>query len=190
VLYGLFGEDPFTFEGKHFTIKDLQGTPTPAQRPAPPLLIGGGGRKLLGVAARHADIVQITVTSTAAGMSHGPSDYAPQAFSDKIAIVRDEAGERFDGIELGIMMEAFVIADDRDRAIKGYLSQRSAASPGFSELSVNDVIDSPAFGIGTVEQVSEKLLGVRERFGFSNFALNFRVDIDAAAPVIAQLVGT
>jgi probable F420-dependent oxidoreductase len=189
VLYGLFGEDPFTFEGKHFTIKELQGTPTPTQRPGPPLLIGGGGRKLLGVAARRADIIQVTVSSSAGGMSPGPSDYTPQAFSDKVAIVRDEAGGRFDEIELGIMMEAFVIADDQDRTITDYLAQRSANSPGFSEFSAKDVIESPAFAIGTVEQVSEKLLEVRERFGFSNFALNYRVEIEAAAPVIEQLVG-
>jgi probable F420-dependent oxidoreductase len=40
VLKGLFGEGPFSFSGKYFTLKDLDGTPKPVQRPHPPIHIG------------------------------------------------------------------------------------------------------------------------------------------------------
>src|SRR5689334_10785446 len=58
ILKGLFGDEPFSFAGEHYTINEMRGTPTPVQRPRPPIMIGGGGRKLLSVAARQADIVQ------------------------------------------------------------------------------------------------------------------------------------
>ena len=57
MLKGLFGDGPFTFQGAHYAITDHDGQPKPVQRPHPPLLIGGGGRRTLGLAAREADIV-------------------------------------------------------------------------------------------------------------------------------------
>jgi probable F420-dependent oxidoreductase len=189
VVCGLFGEAPFSFEGKYFTIRELQGSPTPTQRPRPPLMIGGGGKKLLGVAARRADMVQITVSSRAGAMAPEPADFAPQPYLDKVATVRDEAGGRFAEIELGIMMEGFAIGDDRDRAIKDFLERRRAESPGGPPFQVADVIESPAFAVGTVAQVVEKLLEVRERFGFSNFSLGFATPPEEVATVIEELAG-
>jgi len=155
VVCGLFGEDPFSFEGKFFTIKGLKGTPTPTptQRPPLPLMIGGGGRKLLGVAAQRADIVQITVSSKAGVMSSQPSDFAAQTYADKVGVVREQAGERFDDIELGIMMEGFAVGDDRDRVTKHFLGHFGSGSTGHSAFTAKDVIESPAFAVGTVEQV-------------------------------------
>jgi len=169
---------------------ELKGTPTPTQRPWPPVMIGGGGPKLLGVAARRADIVQITVSSKAEAMSPAPSDFTPQTYTDKVAIVRDEAGDRFDDIELGIMMEGFAVGDDRDRAIKDFLGQHQTGSVGNTEFTAKDVIESPAFAMGTVEQTSEKLLEIRERFGFSYFNLGFGAVSESAAAVIEQLAAS
>ena len=56
VLKGLFGDGPFSFHGKHFSVTDLEGAPKPLQRPRPPIMIVGGGPKLLAVVARQADI--------------------------------------------------------------------------------------------------------------------------------------
>ncbi len=54
VLKGLFGDGPFTFQGRHYAITDHDGQPKPVQKPHPPLLIGGGGRRTLSLAAREA----------------------------------------------------------------------------------------------------------------------------------------
>src|SRR3954468_17215 len=59
ILKGLFGDGPFSFSGEHHSVSALDGLPKPVQRPGPPIMIGGGGRKVLGVAARQADIVQL-----------------------------------------------------------------------------------------------------------------------------------
>src|SRR5574342_592324 len=52
ILDGLFGDGPFSFAGKHFRVTELEGYPKPAQRPRPPLLIGGGRRRGLTLAGR------------------------------------------------------------------------------------------------------------------------------------------
>lgn len=50
ICKGLFGEDPVTFEGEHYRISGLNGMPKPVQRPHPPVLIGGGGKRVLSLA--------------------------------------------------------------------------------------------------------------------------------------------
>src|SRR5206468_456136 len=57
ILKGLFGDAPFTFDGEHYQISQMEGWPKPVQRPHPPILIGGGGRTVLSFAARYAQIV-------------------------------------------------------------------------------------------------------------------------------------
>ena len=59
ILKGLMADGPFTFHGEHYAVTDLDGEPKPVQRPHPPFVIGGGGPKILAVAAREAAIVGI-----------------------------------------------------------------------------------------------------------------------------------
>src|SRR5215469_6245 len=61
VLKGLMADGPFSFQGEHYAVAGLDGLPKPVQRPHPPVLIGGGGRRILGIAGREADIVGIGV---------------------------------------------------------------------------------------------------------------------------------
>src|SRR5690606_9838810 len=57
VVKQLMGDEPCRFRGEHYRVEGLDGTPKPLQRPHPPILIGGGGRRVLTLAAREADIV-------------------------------------------------------------------------------------------------------------------------------------
>jgi F420-dependent oxidoreductase-like protein len=51
-----FGDEPFSFEGEHYRIEELDALPKPVQRPRPPIVIGGrGGPHSLRLAARWAD---------------------------------------------------------------------------------------------------------------------------------------
>ena len=59
ILKGLWGDEAFSFAGKHYNITNHDGTPKPAQKPHPPLLVGGGGKRVLRLAAREADIVGV-----------------------------------------------------------------------------------------------------------------------------------
>jgi hypothetical protein len=77
ILKGLFGDEPFSYTGEHYSIRELTGVPTPVQRPRPPIMIGGGGRKVLSVAARQADIVQLMPTNRGGRTSLDPSQFSP-----------------------------------------------------------------------------------------------------------------
>jgi len=68
VIAGCFADQPFSHAGAYYTIQDLNLLPKPIQRPRPPILIGGGSRHILSIAARHADIVGINFRTTADGM--------------------------------------------------------------------------------------------------------------------------
>ena len=67
VLKGLFGDAPLTYDGRHYRITDLDGLPKPVQRPHPPFLIGGGGRRTLSLAGREAQIVGFAPRISAGG---------------------------------------------------------------------------------------------------------------------------
>ena len=88
-----------------------EGTPTPVQRPRPPIMIGGGGRKVLSVAARQADIVQLMPSNRGGGTGLDPSQFSAPAIEEKIGWIRDAAGARFDEIELSAQLLECVVTD-------------------------------------------------------------------------------
>ncbi|MBO0694297.1 MAG: TIGR03621 family F420-dependent LLM class oxidoreductase, partial [Acidimicrobiaceae bacterium] len=113
VIKALLGDEPCTFHGRHYRVDGLVGTPKPAQRPHPPILIGGGGRRLLALAARHADIVGLNPAMRAGVIdaSAGP-DATAEATDAKVAWIRSVAGDRLDALELQVRIHLVVITDD------------------------------------------------------------------------------
>jgi len=190
ILKGLFAEAPLTFAGKHFTITGLNGVPKPRQRPGPPIMVGGGGRKLLSVAARHADIIQVASTNTARRTSIDAGQFTAKAFEEKVGWIRDEAGERFEAIELGTQLLSLTVTDDRSAGVEAFRSMVRAMLGGAEfDLSEDEILESPSFAIGTVDQVAQKLLESRERFGFSYFTTGVSSSPESAVPVIERLAG-
>jgi probable F420-dependent oxidoreductase len=92
VITGLFGERPLTYAGKHYQITQLDGLPKPVQTPRPPVLIGGGGRRVLELAGSSADIVGINASMRKGG-STGLSllDLTGDRVKAKVTIARDAA---------------------------------------------------------------------------------------------------
>lgn len=79
----LFTQETVNFQGKYVTMNDLQGQLKPVQKPYPPIFIGGGGKRMLSIAAREANIVGIHAINTAQGMD--VTDSTPQAIEQKVA---------------------------------------------------------------------------------------------------------
>jgi probable F420-dependent oxidoreductase len=181
VLKGCFAPGPFSFEGDHYQIANYDATPKPIQALGPPLLIGGGGPRVLRIAAREADIIGINATLTAGEV--GPEAFATmtaQAVDEKVAIVTAEAGNRMTDIEMNIRVFMTSITDDREATVAGISSM----------LSVDHemIAQSPFALIGSIDHIVETLLARRERWGFSYIIIG-EENIEDFSPVVARLSG-
>ncbi|WP_330231735.1 TIGR03621 family F420-dependent LLM class oxidoreductase [Nocardia sp. NBC_00508] len=178
VLKGCFGGEPFSFAGKHYTITDHDGQPKPFRRQGPPILLGGGGRKMLALAAELADTVGLAprVPVGGGGVFFEPSSITFAATSEKVAWVRESAGERFDRLELSTYASAThpsaapVTVTDNALAVARRWVDDIRSRTG-TDLTVDEYLDSPHVWIGTIDQLSDKCLSLRERLGISHFML-------------------
>ncbi|HEV7720470.1 MAG TPA: TIGR03621 family F420-dependent LLM class oxidoreductase [Iamia sp.] len=182
VLQGSFGTDPFSFDGEHFQIRDLTPTPPPARPGGVPLLIGGGGPRMLRFAGRTAQIVGI-VPSIHSGVidAAAAQDGAPDLIDAKVDWVREGAGDRFDALELNAWIAIAEITDDA--------TTRAEALAPVYETDADSVLASPVTLIGTEGEVADRLLERRERWGFSYHVIPGAAAL-AFAPTVAALTGT
>jgi len=181
VLKGLFADEPFSFSGVHYRISDLDGTPKPIQRPHPPILVGGGGMKLLAVAARQADIIQVMPRIQGPGQPIDAGEFTAATYKDKIDHIKAVAGERFPEIELGTQLLLATVTDDPDGAVAEF-----AAGHGIRR---DDLRDSPLVAVGSLNQVCDKLLAVRDEYGISYFACPVGARPSSLAPIIDKVAG-
>jgi probable F420-dependent oxidoreductase len=183
VFKGLFGAAPFTFAGRFYTVSKLDGFPKPVQRPYPPILVGAGGRRMLGIAACEADIIGIQTASLGTGRSVAdPSGLLAETIEEKIGWVREQAGSRFDRIELSIV-SSVIVAEPRREAAERLVRER-----GWQGLSVERVFEMPSIFIGSVDQIVDQMQKRRERYGVSYYVVSDR-SLETVAPIVARLAG-
>jgi len=181
VIKGCFAPGPFSYEGAHYTISGYDGLPKPAQTP-PPFLIGGGAKRVLSIAAREAQIVGINPSIhsgqvDAAAAQNGASDETDQ----KLAWVKEAAGDGYADLEINLLQFAGIITDDR----KGTAEMMA---PLFG-LPPEEIDTYPHVCIGSVEEIAESLQMRRERWDASYIV--FQGDtMEAMAPVVAALRDT
>ena len=182
VVRALWRPEPVTFEGRHYRLSGLEGRPVPHRPGGPPIVTGGGGERILRLAARAADVVAINVNLEAGVIDQRAfPDGVPAATDRKIGWLRDEAGDRFDALELQVRIHLAMVTDDR----AGTLSE---LAPAFG-LTPDDAAATPHALIGTVAEICDQLVERRERWGISYIGLSGD-QIDAFAPVVARLAGT
>jgi probable F420-dependent oxidoreductase len=175
----LWSEGKATSAGTHYPVRDARCEPRPASPPR--VIVGGGSRRILTVAAEHADTVGV---NTSLALGEKGSDLASQATFDHydrcLTWVREGAGDRFDSIELQIVAFATrVVASSRAAA-------RTATMLG---LPGEDALELPIVLIGTEDELCEQLLKRRERWGFTNIVVPAEA-MESFAPVVARLAGT
>jgi probable F420-dependent oxidoreductase len=97
IIKQFFSSETVNFSGQYYTTTDLHPTPKPVQQPYPPIVIAGGGRRMLTIAAREGDII------------------IPQGggvpLEEKIGWIREVAGERFEHLELSTMAFGIELTD-------------------------------------------------------------------------------
>jgi probable F420-dependent oxidoreductase len=182
IIRQFFTEDTVTFKGNHYAITDLRASPKPVQRPHPPIFIGGGGKRLLTIAGREADIVGVHIRVKDDG-TVDPSEHTEEAIARKIEWVRQAAGARFKAIELNILISGVVITENRQQAAEQFARER--ARPG---TTPEQVLASPYQLLGSINQIIEQLQRLRELFGISYFVVGDD-NMETFAPVVAQLAG-
>ena len=184
IIRGLFADDgPVTFEGEHYRVTGMEGTPKPVQRPGPPFLIGGGGRRVAGIAAREADIVGINPAIPSGQVDASAAAAATAAATDrKLGWVREAAGDRFDELELNMLVFAGIVTDDR-------AGTAEMMAPLFS-LDPSEVLDLPHAWFGSIDEICADLEARRDRWGISYYVLQGEETMRAMAPVVARLAGT
>jgi len=181
VLRAFWAGEQMAVEGEHVHVTGFAGLPVPVQQPGPPIMIGGGAPKILGLAGRVADIVSINFDNSsgrlgsASVMSSGADETA-----NKIGWIRAGAGDRFDALEIEI--GAYFVAVGGDSAMQSEtMAGRFGVSPG-------EFASHPHALFGSASQICDTLVERRERYGVSYVTVAQR-HLDEFAPVVAALAG-
>lgn len=181
ILKGLLRDGTSTFEGTHYVTNGLGCYPTAAQRPHPPILIGGGKRRVLRLAGREADIVGVLTTAVGSGVVvDDPHERTAAAVAEKIGWIREGAGARFDDIELSLV-PTVLFTDERTSVAEQMIRDR-----GWQDIGVADVLEMPSVFIGTIEEIVGQMIERRARYGFSYYVVSDKM-LEEFAPVVKGL---
>jgi probable F420-dependent oxidoreductase len=163
IVKGLLAGTPVHYQGDFYRIDGLDLDVLPTPRPSSPrLLVGAGGRRMLRLAARHADIVGVLPAPIQNSTdSDSPIDRLPAAFDAKLGVIREAAGDRFENIEINAF-GTFVITDKRRAETQNLILQR-----GWTGIDVEAVWQMPTIFIGSLDQIRADLHARQERFGLS-----------------------
>jgi probable F420-dependent oxidoreductase len=167
--------------GEHVTARGYEGAPQPVQRPHPPIMVGGGSRRVLELAAREADVVSLNFNNRKGVL--GPEAVrsgTADATAEKIDWIREAAGTRFEALELEIGCYFTFVG-----AGAAAIAERMGASLGLSPEAMRA---HPHGLFGDVSAVCDELERRRERYGISYVTVGAEAR-DAFAPVVARLSG-
>ncbi|HVA05953.1 MAG TPA: TIGR03621 family F420-dependent LLM class oxidoreductase [Acidimicrobiales bacterium] len=183
VVQGLLRTDgPFSFDGAFYRVNEHTLFPRPVQQPGPPLIIGGGGKRVLSFAARHADIVSINVNlREGTGGPETAPNATPERTREKVAWVREAAGDRFGDLELNALIGFVMITDDATGIA-------DAMAPHFG-ISTEDALHIPLALLGTLDDMVEELEWRRAEYGISYWSIEAD-SWEALGPVVTKLAGT
>jgi probable F420-dependent oxidoreductase len=173
----LWTEQKVTHEGTHYRVRDAVVLPRPTQRPHPPVMIGGGGPRMLRIAAREAQIIALAPSVNARGRPHLET-VTTASVAKRIATLRRTP--RFSELELNVIVFDAAVTD-AGRSIVDAMTARLKSA-------VTAIVDTPFFMYGSRASLIEDLVARRERLGISYIAFPGRA-MRALAPVVAALRG-
>lgn len=173
--------DEIDFHGEQIRSYGYIPVPQVIQKPHPPLMIGGGGPKVLRAAGELADIVSVNYNNSSGVLGHKSlTSSTPEETMRKIDWIREGSGSRFEEIELETAA-MFVAVTGRSITSVEELGESTGMSE--SELRV-----FPHALVGSVEDICEQLIQRRQQYGFSYITVG-ESHIDAFAPIVDKLAG-
>ena len=175
----LLAGETVTHNGEHYQMERASAGVPAVQRPRPPLAIGGGGPRMLKIAAREAEIVGLQPGFNARGWPlFGQA--TEKATAEKVAVIKEAAGDRFDQLELNLWISLAGLAGSGN-SMRG---TAVAATMG----AATAVYGSPYVLYGTLGALRNRLLRRRDQLGISYYTLPSR-SMESMAPLVEALAG-
>jgi probable F420-dependent oxidoreductase len=175
ILKGCWSGEPYSCTGVYYQVSDVVLDPLPVQRPHPPLLIGGGGRTVLELAAREADILNVASMTARDGRGPRVDDMGPARFLRKLEILEAASGARREALELSISVQAVGI--DRPPVMEHAMLREQ----------VDLMRDTPYVFSGSVEGIAEQILGWKERHRLTYFLFHGVSQLDGLARIVERV---
>ncbi len=173
IIRGLWRGEPFSFEGAYFSLRDAICLPTPVQKPAPPLMLGGSGNGILRRAGQWADVIHMVPAIGAAGTTTLDSvrEFTDGSLGEKLERVRraeEKAGRPPGSVRFAttIFNYAMTASAAETRAMAENLSAVFGLSP-------EEILHHPVVLIGTPEEMERELRRRERKHGLSLLAVNF-----------------
>jgi probable F420-dependent oxidoreductase len=178
--------EPFDFKGDHFTVSGVVPFPPAVQRPHPPIMLAGAGPRMMRLAAREADIINIAPRPPTRGATPAGSMSFGLTMADEIALIKEAAGERYEQIEICVLSNNPTVnnpsvTDQPEESINA-LAKLLAISPA-------EVWEMPATLIGTVDDLIERIQLHREQYDIS-YRIIPAYAMEQFAPIVKALTNT
>lgn len=180
LLRACFADGEVNVTGKHVHAVGFESVPKPANG-MPPIMIGGGSRRILGIAGREADIVSLNFNNASGKMGPaGPGSSTAELTAQKLEWIRAGAGSRFGDLEIEIGAYFTVVTDHREATL-------GKMGPMLG-LTAEQLGEHPHALMGSVDSICAQIIERREKFGI-NYVTVGRSTMEAFAPVVAALSG-
>jgi probable F420-dependent oxidoreductase len=182
LLRASFTDGELDIDTPHVHAVGFEAVPKPVQRPMPPLMIGGGSRRVLGIAGREADIVSLNFDNSSGKIGPaGVGSSTAEITAQKIEWIKAGAGERFADVEIEIGAYFTVVTDQREATLEKMAPMLGLTPEQFGE--------HPHALVGSVDAICDQLQARREAYGISYVTFGSSV-VDAVAPIVERLTGT
>jgi probable F420-dependent oxidoreductase len=175
----LSSTEPFDFEGKFYNVHGL--VPYPPCPVRPRIMLAGGGPRMLKLAAREADIVNIAPRPPTVGPTPRGSLGFGLTIHDELAIIKEAAGDRYDDLELGVFADNAAVTNDRAAGVAKYAASMNTTPAMVEEMA--------ATLIGTTDEIVDAIERHRELYDIT-YRIVPHYLLDDIAPVVKRLAGT
>ena len=162
VLKAMWTQEEPSYHGRYYTIDKAYNFPQPVQKPHPPIMIGGAGKRVLEIAAREADIVNVVSSAIITNPGESAPKFGKIQLRERLEILRSfarAAGREPDSIEISSFPFAFI---SRDKTEADAIARKIAQRNGYDD--VEEARQAPGLLLGTPEEIKRELSSRIEEF--------------------------